>query len=224
MNIIIKTKRFIIKASESLLFLAIKRAPEAFSLVLARLMRKLLFRENFIEKSSFKDFKEYKDFVEAALKNVPISTQQRSMEGRSAKANLSSLPPNMREKKVFFICCDGNQNKSRKIPSTFLDVWRDAACDAGLIVKISIANEFMYDALPGSVINKNQYISGVIDQIKKFEADIVFLDTNYCPNVDTLNEEDVDKIKRETNVKIYGHTGDILNYASVKCLKCGYLL
>ncbi|MDC3067737.1 glycosyltransferase [Paracoccaceae bacterium] len=214
MNFKDKIKRFILKKAETLLFLTIARTPISISIFLSRLLRKILFREKIIEEKQFKNFQEYRDFIKVVVRNYSSSKSINSTKPRNKKpfAKIAG-------KKIFFICCDGNENKARKTPATFLDVWRDTAVEAGLVVKVSIANDFMYNVISNSGTKKIKYVKSVIHEINIFKADIVFLDINYFPSQFSLNLEDIDTIKAETKVPIYGFIGDCIDEKGVECAK-----
>ena len=219
-------KTNILKGSEYFLFFVFDNFPEKISLICSRILRKLLFRERLIESRKFQNYGQYRDF----LKNVLVTHHQtvKKSQPTNDTKNLDfervEQESKIKAKKVFIVCCDGNQNGKRtamfgKTPAIFLDVWRDTAEDAGLKTQVSIANDFMYDPKKKNLIGKNKYVLDLIKSIKTFKPNLLLFDINFKPSQFTVNGDDIDRIKKETGVFCIGNVGDILNQEAISNTK-----
>lgn len=222
MTIDSQIKKFVLRNLQNIVFFLAQNFPFLITLIVARLSRKLLFREHLTEKKSFKSFQEYRDFIEITLKSISTDNTNSYINNHTSEKNRNNNSKELTGKKVFFICCDENQFSDKRVPAIFLDVWRDTAVEAGLITKVSVANEFLYNKYPKSNSSKNEYVRRLIEEIKTFQADIIFIDTNFFPSKHSLNGKDMEQIKTETSVPIYGHIGDMINDDGVECA-CSWL-
>lgn len=216
MYIINQSKHIMFKYIENFLFLLVEKTPLNIALIVSRLMRKLLHREDIIEQKTFKNFQEYKKFIQIVTKNHSEDLETKKKKNNLTKVVLDNYSQEAKKKRIFFICCDENLYNNRKIPAIFLHSWKDTAVEAGHQVKVSIANKFMYKNRYMSTKEKKQYVRDVIIEIKDFEADLIFIDTNYYPNENLFNEKDIYNIKNKTNIPIYGFSGDFWNDDAIK--------
>ena len=168
MTIDSQIKKFVLRNLQNIVFFLAQNFPFLITLIVARLSRKLLFREHLTEKKSFKSFQEYRDFIEITLKSISTDNTNSYINNHTSEKNRNNNSKELTGKKVFFICWDENQFSDKRVPAIFLDVWRDTAVEAGLITKVSVANEFLYNKYPKSNSSKNEYVRRLIEEIKTF--------------------------------------------------------
>jgi hypothetical protein len=160
--------------------------------------RRFFLREFSAKKKNYRTLDDLKQLVISAL-DEPTREQVKNY----AKG---SIPEGLRALMIFpkYI-----NNSNEYIETNFEETWVRTAKDAGIDVVVFHADRISY--LPPSASNSetiDREGKQLLDKVKNFRPELIFLDLNYLGNRNTINCDLLDRIKKTHPCKMAGHIGD----------------
>ena len=165
---------------------------------LSSLARNFYLREFTAKKTNYKNIDELKKLVIKAAEEQAA----KSVEDHE-KASVS------KGLKILMIFSKYINNSMDCIESNFEDTWVTTAINIGLNVDTFYADKISYISSNASNLEiLNQERKRLLDKIKAYKPQLIFLDTNYLGNNNTINNNFIQEIKNSHNCKIAGYMGD----------------
>jgi len=168
------------------------------ALPLSSLARKFFLREFSIKQINYRNLEELKQLVTKAT-NEDVA---KSLENHKN----AYIPPGL---KVLMIFSKYINNSKDCIECNFENTWTITAKDTGLNVDTFYADKISY--LPSDASNlevMKQEGRKLLSKVNDFQPQLIFLDTNYLGNPNTINCDLIQEIRKIHSCKIAGYMGD----------------
>ena len=165
---------------------------------LSSLARKFFLREFSVKQVNYRNVEELKQLVIKATKKQ--AAKQAEVQEKS------SIPLGF---KVLMIFPKYRNDWKDCTESNFKITWVMTAKDAGLNVDTFYADRISY--LPSDASNlemMSQEGRKLLFKVKEFQPQLIFLDTNYLGNSNTINDSFIQEIRKIHKCKIAGYMGD----------------
>ena len=197
---------------DSLLFTLCRNEVLWLAVPLARLSRMVFLREFVNRKVNYRDVAELSRIVRAAIAEAPTAHRRDSV----------AIPPELRVLMVFpaYVNEAYVGTAQRTIETNFASVWVATARSAGLIVETFHSDAVSYvpaDASNAKVLAEEE--ERLLAKVREFAPDLIFMDTNYAANSNTINRSTVARIRATRECKIAGHVGDAYSVAALRIIE-----
>ena len=177
-----------------------------YGLPLSIISRKFFFREFFPSKKSYSTIEELNSIIEDTFQSQSTNLILKNLTSyRKKKYNSVS------NNKVLFICSENVKNSDEYINGNFIK-YINSANHAGIITSMFEASliSYNYEAIDLIKIqNSKKTIKKLLNKISSFQPHLIFVDTNYLPDLANFNEDVVSSIRSICSAKIVGHIDDL---------------
>ena len=177
-----------------------------YGLPLSIISRKFFFREFFPNKKSYSTIEELNSIIEDTFQSQSTNLILKNLTSYRKKKYKS-----VSNKKVLFISSDNVKNSDKYINANFAK-YINSANHAGIITSFFEASQISYNFEVVDSIrlqNAKKVIKKLLNKISSYQPDLIFVDTNYFPDLANFNEDVVSSIRSICSAKIVGHIDDL---------------
>ena len=205
MNFIKKLYHWSLRRTDRFLFQLCREDKLWLAVHLSGIARTFFLREFSVKQVNYRNVEDLKQLVIKATKEQaakPAEAQEKPC-----------IPPGLKVLLVFSKYASSSylniSTDSDPMESNFEDVWVKTATDAGLNVDTFYADKISYLSPDASNLEvMKQEGRKLLSKVNDFQPQLIFLDTNYLGNQNTINCDLIQEIRKIHSCKIAGFIGD----------------